>query len=46
MSNVLDYNFNKVVVVGGSGYLGSHVADALSIAGYEVTIFDLLPSTW
>jgi len=30
----------KVVVFGGSGFLGSHVADSLSDAGYEVHIFD------
>lgn len=36
----------KIVVVGGSGFLGSHVADALSDAGYKVTIFDRAPSSW
>ena len=30
----------KVVVFGGSGFLGSHVADQLSDVGHEVTIFD------
>ena len=30
----------KVIVFGGSGFLGSHVADQLSEAGYEVCIFD------
>jgi len=30
----------KVTVFGGSGFLGSHVADALTKKGYEVTIFD------
>lgn len=30
----------KAVVFGGSGFLGSHVADALSEKGYIVTIFD------
>jgi UDP-glucose 4-epimerase len=33
-------------VVGGSGFLGSHVADALSDAGYQVRIFDRRPSPW
>ena len=34
----------KAVVFGGSGFLGSHVADVLTERGYEVTIFDLRPS--
>ncbi|EMY69504.1 NAD-dependent epimerase/dehydratase family protein [Leptospira vanthielii] len=36
----------KVLVFGGSGFLGSHVADALTDAGHEVTIFDLVKSPW
>ncbi|TGM80963.1 NAD-dependent epimerase/dehydratase family protein [Leptospira bouyouniensis] len=36
----------KVLVFGGSGFLGSHVADALSDSGHEVTIFDRNPSLW
>jgi len=32
--------------MGGSGFLGSHVADKLSDAGYRVKIFDRLPSNW
>lgn len=30
----------RVVVFGGSGFLGSHVADVLSDTGYKVTIYD------
>ncbi len=30
----------KVVVFGGSGFLGSHVADCLSDTGYQVVVFD------
>ncbi len=30
----------KTIVFGGSGFLGSHVADALSDSGDEVTVFD------
>ncbi len=30
----------KVLVIGGSGFIGSHVSDALSDTGHEVTIFD------
>lgn len=36
----------KAVVFGGSGFLGSHVCDKLSMAGYEVTIYDRTESTW
>lgn len=36
----------KILVTGGSGFLGSHVADALSDAGHEVWIFDLRPSVY
>lgn len=34
----------KVIVFGGSGFLGSHIADALSESGYHVTIFDITTS--
>ena len=33
-------------VLGGSGFLGSHVADKLSDAGYQVRIFDQRSSPW
>jgi UDP-glucose 4-epimerase len=36
----------KAIVFGGSGFLGSHVADGLTARGYEVTIFDLKPSPY
>ncbi len=36
----------KAVVVGGSGFIGSHVADHLSDAGYQVTIYDQTKSLW
>ncbi len=36
----------KIVIFGGSGFLGSHVADALSDAGHEVTIFDIRKSPY
>ena len=36
----------KVCVVGGSGFLGSHVCDKLSDAGYQVIIFDRAVSLW
>lgn len=36
----------KTVVFGGSGFLGSHVADELSNKGHEVIIFDLKKSPY
>lgn len=36
----------KAIVFGGSGFLGSHVADVLLEKGYEVIIFDLKPSPY
>jgi UDP-glucose 4-epimerase len=36
----------NILVTGGSGFLGSHVADALSEAGQEVTILDTYPSPY
>ena len=36
----------KIIVTGGSGFLGSHVADELSKRGHDVTIFDKKKSKW
>ncbi len=36
----------KIVVFGGSGFLGSHVAEVLSEKGHAVSIFDLKPSSY
>ena len=36
----------KITLLGGSGFLGSHVADELSKKGYEVTILDIKNSKW
>ncbi len=36
----------KVCVIGGAGFLGSHVCDQLSKAGYEVHIYDRNSSPW
>jgi UDP-glucose 4-epimerase len=36
----------KACVIGGSGFLGSHVADALSDKGYQVAVFDQNISPW
>lgn len=36
----------KALVCGGSGFLGSHVCDALTEAGYGVRIFDRQPSPY
>ncbi len=34
----------NILITGGSGFLGSHVADALSDVGHHVTIYDILES--
>lgn len=36
----------KVVVFGGSGFLGSHVADALTAHGFDVVIYDRVRSKY
>jgi len=36
----------KILVTGGSGFIGSHVADHLSDAGYQVIIYDKTKSQW
>ena len=37
---------NKIVVFGGSGFLGSHLSDVLTDSGYNVTIFDKIESPY
>jgi len=41
-----DQQVNRVCVIGGSGFLGSHVADQLSSSGFAVRIFDRSRSKW
>ena len=36
----------KITVLGGAGFLGSHVCDKLSDNGDEVTIFDICESPY
>jgi UDP-glucose 4-epimerase len=36
----------KVVVTGGSGFIGSHVIDRLRARGHEPRLFDLVPSPY
>jgi len=42
MSNIL----KNVLVIGGSGFIGSHTADELSKSGKVVSILDKHPSSW
>ena len=37
---------DKVCVIGGAGFLGSHICDELTDAGYQVNIFDTKFSKW
>ena len=37
---------NKILVTGSSGFIGSHVADALEEKGYQVVLFDTTPSKY
>ena len=36
----------KTLVIGGSGFLGSHVADILTSKGHEVYIYDIEKSKY
>jgi UDP-glucose 4-epimerase len=36
----------RVLVTGGSGFIGSHVVDKLKARGHEPVIYDLRPSPW
>ena len=40
------YKKIKALVIGGSGFLGSHVADELLLRGYKVSIYDQKKSKW
>lgn len=36
----------KILVLGGNGFIGSHIVDALLMAGHEVTVYDRGPEVW
>ncbi len=37
---------NKITILGGSGFIGSHLADYLSKMNFDVTLFDIKKSPW
>ena len=46
MSQIKENENRIVTVIGGSGFIGSHVADQLTQEGYKVQIFDRTDSPW
>jgi len=46
MNKKINNSNGIVTVLGGSGFIGSHVADQLSEEGYRVRIFDRVDSLW
>lgn len=36
----------KILVLGGNGFIGSHIVDELLSAGYDVNVFDRNPEVW
>ena len=46
MNNKILNNKKFITVLGGSGFLGSHISDILTSKGYRVTIVDKTKSEW
>jgi UDP-glucose 4-epimerase len=46
MSQIKNNEHRIVTVIGGSGFIGSHVADQLTQEGYKVQIYDRTYSPW
>ncbi len=41
-----EWALNRVIVFGGTGYVGGHVSEELAARGYHVTIYDLVRPDW
>ena len=44
MERISELNFKRVLITGGAGFIGSHIAEALVAAGCEVRVIDNLAS--
>ena len=45
MSKKLNNNLKKILLIGGTGYLGAHAAVALTEAKFEVVLYDNLSNS-
>ena len=39
-SELMEHIFLKILITGGAGFIGSHIADSLNAAGHDIVIYD------